>query len=112
MKKIFILIAAVLPLIFSGCAKRVIDTTISIYGIVIDKESQLPLDGVTITIFPGVKITKVTSSDGSYEFIDLPYKPEYIIQFNKDGYGPERKYLTNPIAGESYDITISMERKQ
>lgn len=112
MKKILYLAVFCLPLFFTGCEKRIIDTTISIYGIVIDKETQLPLDGVTISIFPGVKITKVTSSDGSYEFIDLPHKSEYIIQFNKDGYEPERKYLTNPIAGESYDITISMERKQ
>lgn len=55
-----------------------------VYGIVADKESGEPLQGVNVKLYPGGK-SVVTGHDGHYEFSDLQ-KGTYIIQFSKEGY--------------------------
>ena len=109
MKKVLILIVAIIPLIFSSCAKRIVDTTITIYGTVIDYETQMPLDGVSVTVTPGAK-NKVTGSDGYFEFLDLTNQ-QYTIIAQKNGYSTGRKNITT-VAGDNAEVTFTLKKLQ
>ncbi len=98
----------IMPLIFSGCAKHIVDTTISIYGTVFDSETLLPLEGATITVSPGGK-NKVTDTDGYFEFVALQNTSQYIVLVQKDGYKSARRYLT-PVVGDNVEFTFLLEK--
>lgn len=108
MKKIFIIAVVCVPLLFAGCAKRIVDTTITIYGTVIDAKSQAPLGGVYVTITPGSK-NKQTGDDGYFEFADLEQK-QYSVQARKDGYRTNYRSV-NYNAGEAVELIIPLEKE-
>ena len=64
-----VIIAFMLCLTVS-CNKEKEKTTGQIQGIVSDANTFAPIQGVSITINPS-GMSAITSSDGSYEFIDL-----------------------------------------
>lgn len=109
MKKVLILMVAIIPLIFSGCTKRIVDTRITISGTVIDYETQMPLKGVSITVTPNSK-NKVTGSDGYFEFIDLAYQ-QYTIIAQKNGYSTDRKNITS-VVGDNVEVTFMLKKIQ
>lgn len=55
-----------------------------IYGKILDSKNSQPLQGVSVTIYPGGN-TYVTGSDGLYEFNNLR-RDSYILQISKDKY--------------------------
>ncbi len=107
MKKLLLLIICSLPFIFASCAKKIVDTTISIFGTVVDKETQMPLSGVFVTVTPGSK-DKQTGDDGYFEFVDLEQR-QYSVQATKVGYKTNTR-LVNYNAGEKIELIIPLEK--
>ena len=109
MKKIVQLIILCFPLFFCECCGDPIPYTAKIYGTVIDNDTQKPIDGVQITLMPGVK-NKYTGGDGYYEFDDLDAPQQYILSVQKEGYHPDRKSVNlNP--GQKEGITFALNKE-
>ena len=107
MKKILLLAAICMPILFTGCAKKIVDTTVTIYGTVVDKETQMPLQGAFVTVTPGSK-NKQTGDDGYFEFPDLERK-QYSVQAIKEGYETNFR-MVNYNAGETVELIIPLEK--
>lgn len=56
----------------------------TVYGKILDTSNGLPLQGVSVTIYPGGH-NYITGSDGMYEFNNL-INDTYIVQIKKNGY--------------------------
>ncbi len=108
MKKVLLLTTLCLPLLFGGCAKRIVDMTVTIYGIVVDAETDTPIEGVLVTLSPGVK-NKYTENDGYFEFSDM-IQQQYTLNAMKDGYKTDRKSI-NANPGETVEIIFSLHRE-
>ena len=108
MKKYVLLATICLPLLFGGCAKRIVDLTITIYGTVIDADTHEPLKEVEVSLTPGTHMNKKTGSDGYYEFVDVPANP-YTIYARKKGYEEDHRPI-NPTSGERVEINFSLTK--
>ena len=108
MKKYLLLATICLPLLFGSCAKKIADVTVTIYGTVVDKESQMPLRGVFVTVSPGSK-NKQTGDDGYFEFVDLEQR-QYSVQASKEGYKTNYRQV-NYNAGEKIELIIPLEKE-
>lgn len=54
------------------------DNSGMIYGVVFDNDTEMPLSGVSVSLYPS-GIRTITGSDGKYEFLNLSYN-NYVIQ--------------------------------
>lgn len=97
-----------LPFLFSSCAKKVVDTSISIYGTVVDADNSNPIQGALLTLMPSSK-NCYTGSDGSYQFEDLNAQ-QYTITVQMGGYRTDRKTV-NLVAGESAEVTFALHKE-
>ena len=109
MKKILLLATICLPLLFGGCAKRIVDVTATIYGYVRDADTQKPLEGARITLAPSGEETKTTGSSGYYEFTDIEAKP-YTIQVEREGYHGDVQY-PNPTPSTTIQVDFSLKKE-
>lgn len=107
MKK-FLIILCCLPLFLGGCAKKVVNTSISIYGTVVEYGTQEPLESVLMTLTPSAK-NSYTGSDGYYVFEDLNAQ-QYTITAQKAGYRTDRKTI-NLYAGEQSIVTFALHKE-
>ena len=83
--------------------------TATIYGTVLDKETQEPIRGVLVTLSPGSTPSVSTGTDGKFEFADL--NPQtYRIQAQKEGYRADYRSV-NPTPGESVSINFLLEKE-
>ena len=98
-----------LPILFGSCAKKVVNTSSSIYGTVVDAATHDPIQGVLLTLMPSSR-NCYTGSDGSYQFEDLNAQ-QYTITAQMSGYGPDRKSI-NLEAGERQEITFALHKEQ
>ena len=64
-----LLLLFILPL-FVNCSKDKVDLLGNMYGRIIDSETGSPIYEVEIKLSPGNR-TKISGSDGAYEFIEL-----------------------------------------
>lgn len=67
MKKLLFFAVICLPLLFTGCEKRIIDTTVTIYGSVYDATTHAPIQGIKLSLQPSLR-SCYTGSDGMYNF--------------------------------------------
>lgn len=104
MKKILFMCLMALPLFFS-CTKEEIDSFGTLYGVVTDMNTGDPLGNVTVTLSPG-GTTKITGSDGLYEYTGLTPQ-QYTITVQKSGYQTNRKNVT-AVVGEKVQANITM----
>lgn len=109
MKKIILLATLCMPLLFGNCAKKIVDTTVSIYGTVVDAETQSPLDGVQVRLSPGTH-EKHTGDDGYFEFVNLEHK-QYSLQAHKVGYKTNYRMVYYN-AGEKIELIIPLEKNK
>lgn len=110
MKKILLLVLMCLPLLFGSCVPKIQDVTITIHGEVIDKATQVPLDGVVLTLSPNPK-SLTTGTDGLFIFANIEHRDEYTLQALKDGYRPDRRsVISNP--GETVKIVLMLEKNE
>lgn len=105
MKKFIFLCLMALPLFISSCSKDEYDSFGTLYGVVSDTQTGDALDNVTVTLSPG-GITKLTGSNGLFEFIDLTPQ-QYTITVQKTGYQTNRKTIS-AVVGEKVEANISM----
>lgn len=108
MKRIICLAIISLPLLFIGCEKKITDTTISIYGTVLDMDTGAPLQGVLLTLMPTAK-NCYTGSLGTYQFEDLQPQ-QYTITAQLSGYRTDRKSV-KLISGESSEVTFALKKE-
>ena len=97
----------VLVLALTGCAKDVVDTTGSIYGIVNDADNGEPVSGAHISLNPG-GLTANTGSDGRFEFGSVE-PGQYTVQVSKSGYKTNSKRI-NVVAGQQASGDMVLER--
>ena len=84
------------------------DTSVSIYGTVVDADTHNPIQGVLLTLMPSSK-NCYTGSDGSYQFEDLN-KQQYTITAQMGGYRSDRKTV-NLDAGERQEVTFALHQE-
>ncbi len=108
MKKFFILAVICLPIFFGSCAKKHVNTSISIYGTVVDADTHNPIQGVLLTLMPSSR-NCYTGSDGSYQFEDLNTQ-QYTITAQMGGYKTDRKTVTLQ-AGDNEEVTFALRKE-
>ena len=89
-----------------GCEPVTYEVFATVSGTVVDATTMEPIEGVSVILNPSGKNT-VTPADGRFEFAELD-AVQYTITVQKAGYSTNRK-LVNAIAGETTDVTITME---
>ena len=104
--KIFLL-TVFTALTFTACTEDPEDSTGNIYGIVFDKITNNPLDGVMIRLIPGGESTN-TYADGSFEFLNLQ-PGNYTLQLSKNGYA-QTSQSVDVVAGGNAGISVYMEK--
>lgn len=96
-----------LMVLLAGCAKDVVETTGSIYGIVNDADNGEPVSGAHVSLNPG-GLTANTGSDGRYELSGLE-PGQYTVQVSKTGYKTNSKRI-NVVAGQEASGDMVLER--
>ena len=92
-----------------GCEPVTYDVFATVCGTVVDRGTMEPIEGVSVILSPSAK-NQVTGADGRFEFAELD-AVQYTITVQKAGYSTNRK-LVNAIAGETTDVSITMEVKK
>lgn len=109
MKKIFILAVICLPLLFTGCEKRIVNTGVTIYGNVYDATTFDPIKGATITLQPGNRRC-FSGSDGAFNFEEDLEPKKYTVQATADNYYPDwTEVVLSP--GESSKVDLALKKK-
>ena len=109
MKKLLLLAVLCLPLLFGGCAKRIVDVTVTIHGTVVDADTHLPINNALLWLIPNTSGNRYTGSDGYYEFADIDSQ-KYEIWVSKEGYRPDKREV-NPNPGEKVKIVFILEKE-
>lgn len=92
-----------------GCEPVTYEVFAMVSGTVVDAITMEPIEGVSVQLSPSSK-NMVTGADGRFEFAEVD-AVQYTITVQKSGYSSNRK-LVNAIAGETTDVTITMEVKK
>ena len=112
MKKILFLAAICLPLLFTGCEKRIIHTDVTIYGTVCDAKTYAPIQGADVTLQPSGR-TCMTASDGTYQFNNLDISvTKYTVGAYKKGYYKYNAKSVTLNPGESSNVSILLEPEE
>jgi len=108
MKKIAILLSCVFLLgMFGSCTKDEISLYSTLYGVITDHETGEPIANASVVLSPGGK-TKITGTDGCYEFLDLD-AAQYTITVQKTGYQTNRKTVM-AVAAEKTEANIPLTK--
>jgi hypothetical protein len=108
MKRLAVTLIALLVVVaYSSCAKDDQSIYATLYGVVTDSETAEPVSGASVVLSPGGK-TKTTGADGSYEFQDLD-AAQYTITVQKSGYSTNRKTVT-AVAAEKTEANITLTK--
>ena len=108
-KTILILTGILLLAFVSSCTEYDYDIYATITGKVLDADTMQPIENVNVYITP-TSNNYMTLSDGCFEFAELD-AAQYTITVQKSGYSTNRKSV-NALAGETTDVTITMEKKE
>ena len=96
-------------LAMAGCEPVTYEVFATVSGTVVDATTMEPIEGVSVQLSPSSK-NMVTGADGRFEFAEVD-AVQYTITVQKSGYSTNRK-LVNAIAGETTDVSITMEVKK
>ena len=94
--------------LFTSCESKEYDIFSTVYGVVTDASTGEPIPAATVQLSPG-GITKVTGTDGYYEFSELSPQ-QYTVTAHKDGYVTNRKSVTTQV-GEKASANIPLTKK-
>ena len=92
-----------------GCEPVTYEVFATVSGTVVDATTMEPIEGVSVQLSPSSK-NMVTGANGRFEFAEVD-AVQYTITVQKSGYSTNRK-LVNAIAGETTDVSITMEVKK
>lgn len=111
MKKLISITSMILAIVilWQGCSKP--EETGTIYGVVTDFDTGVPVKNVMVTLLPG-SWTALTGVDGTYQFMDL--KPgQYSLSCVKPGYSLlEEEYRIELASGENVRHDVLMRKIQ
>jgi len=109
MKKVALIVIGVIALIVlsSGCSKKEYNMFGTLYGVVSDHETGALIANASIVLSPGGK-TKVTGTDGRYEFPDLDAQ-QYTVTVQKTGFQTNRKTVT-VVANEKIEANVPLTK--
>lgn len=111
MKKLMYLAVICLPLLFISCEKRIIDTSVTIYGTVVDAETNASIAGAHVSLTPSSKDC-FTDDDGIYRFSDVAFNSKgYTLRVKKTGYreGTQNIHLD---PGEWESVSFRLEKEK
>lgn len=110
MKKIFYMaVLMCLPMLFTGCEKRVINTGVTIYGTVYDATTNNPIQGAMLTLQPSGR-SCYTGSDGAFNFEEDLDPLQYTVTAQAIGYRTDRKTV-KLAPGESSEVTFALRKE-
>ncbi len=92
-----------------GCEPVTYEVFATVSGTVVDATTMEPIEGVSVQLSPSSK-NMVTGANGRFEFAEVEAM-QYTLTVQKAGYSTNRK-LVNAIAGETTDVTVTMEVKK
>ena len=92
-----------------GCEPVTYEVFATVSGTVVDATTMEPIEGVSVQLSPSSK-NMLTGANGRFEFVEVDAM-QYTITVQKSGYSTNRK-LVNAIAGETTDVSITMEVKK
>lgn len=110
MKKFILLATICLPILFSSCAKTVVDTGVTIYGTVYDASNHNPIQGAMLTLQPSGR-SCYTGSDGAFNFEENLEPQQYRVTAQAIGYHTDWKTV-KLTPGESSDVTFALEKEE
>ena len=90
-----------------ACSSPEYDFSSTVCGTVLDETTLNPVDGAAVYLSPSGK-SKITGTDGYFEFPDLEAK-QYTITVQKSDYTSNRKTI-NAIAGETTEVSITIKQ--
>lgn len=112
MKKFLYLAAICLPLLFTGCEKRIIDTDFAIYSTVFDGDSLEPIKGAEIAIQPHRTEVSFTGSDGTFQINGLDGREsKYNVTIMAKDYQSDWRDVTI-IPGGSSKVEFALKKKE
>ena len=109
MKRLGICAMLIALVMMVGCNPVTYEVFATVSGTVVDATTMAPIEGVSVQLSPSSK-NMVTGADGRFEFAEVE-AIQYTLTVQKTGYSTNRK-LVNAIAGETTDVTITMEVKK
>ena len=109
MKKILILAVICLPILLTGCEKRIVNTGVTIYGTVYDATTFNPIQGAILTLQPSGR-SCYTGSDGAFNFEEDLDPLQYTITAQANGYRTDRKTV-KLYPGESSEVTFALKKE-
>lgn len=109
MKKILIMAAICLPIIFTGCEKRIINAGVTIYGTVYDASTFNPIQGAMLTLQPSGR-SCYTGSDGAFNFEEDLDPLQYTVTAQAEGYRTDRKTI-KLTPSESSEVTFALKQE-
>jgi hypothetical protein len=111
MKKVLTLLSFAGLLVVAGnsCKKEPVSLYASIYGTIIDKVTQEPLSGVTVTLSGVNNENKVTGSDGCYKFANLK-TGTYSITVEASGIGYKGDRSSGTLDKEQMERNFQLEK--
>ena len=92
-----------------GCEPVTYEVFATVSGTVVDATTMEPIEGVSVQLSPSSK-NMVTGANGRFEFAEVEAM-QYTLTVQKAGYSTNRKSV-NAIAGETTDVTITMDVKK
>lgn len=109
MKKFILLATICLPILFSSCAKTIVDTGVTIYGTVYDAQTFEPIQGAMLTLQPSGR-SCYTGSDGAFNFEENLDPLQYTVTAQANGYRTDRKTV-KLTPGESSEVTFALKKE-
>lgn len=109
MKKFILLATICLPILFSSCAKTIVDTGVTIYGTVYDAQTFEPIQGAMLTLQPSGR-SCYTGSDGAFNFEENLDPLQYTVTAQAGGYRTDRKTV-KLTPGESSEVTFALKKE-
>jgi uncharacterized surface anchored protein len=104
---IFTFSALVLITLCNSCSKTEYDLFATLYGVVSDSGTGEPIGGASVLLSPSGE-TKITGTDGRFEFNDLD-PAQYTIMAKKTGYQTNLKPVT-AVVGKSAEANIPLTK--
>lgn len=102
------LLACITGLVFSSCNDEEYSTKSTLQGIVVDKDTSVPLADVIVTLGNNDVFTK---EDGAFEFKNLIFNKAVVLHAEKTGYKAyDREIKPEDVRGNDR-ITIRLEKR-
>lgn len=102
------LLACITGLVFSSCNDEEYSTKSTLQGIVVEKDTSVPLADVIVTLGDN---DCFTGEDGSFEFHNLVFNKAVVLHAEKTGYKAYDREIKPEEIRTTDNITIRLEKR-